>query len=336
MNHEQGMNKLRLLKIWDILRQETDEAHPMGTEVLRERLHQCGIECHRSTLYEDIHLLNAYGYEILTHRGRGNEYYVIDRPFSDPEIHILMDAIQAINFLTEKKTAELTDKLAQMVGSKRGEAIKANIVPFNTTKNVKEDIYYNVNEIVTAIKNKRKVSFLYFDYDCNHNQVYRKNRNKYTVSPLATIFDNGYYYLIDYSTKYNTLVNYRIDRMENVKIEDEPTDELPAEVGFDPASYKKSLFSMYSGTWHSVTLQAKANLINTIFDRFGEKTRIVSYGEDSIRFTVDVQISPLFWGWCCSFGDNLKLVSPENLVEEFQNYLKTIQSSYPSAPTPSP
>ena len=58
------------MKIWEILRRETDEDHPMGTETLRERLKESGYPCTRKTLYGDIALLNDNGYEVMRTRKR--------------------------------------------------------------------------------------------------------------------------------------------------------------------------------------------------------------------------------------------------------------------------
>lgn len=47
--------RLKLLKIWEILRQETDEAHPMSSVALLQRLEEIDIKCDRRTLYADIY-----------------------------------------------------------------------------------------------------------------------------------------------------------------------------------------------------------------------------------------------------------------------------------------
>ena len=57
MKNNEKFNRIRPLKIWEILQRETDEDHPMGTEELRAKLMECGIEAHRTTIYEDIKLL---------------------------------------------------------------------------------------------------------------------------------------------------------------------------------------------------------------------------------------------------------------------------------------
>ena len=90
--------RIRLVKILEILRQETDEDNPMPTNTLIKKLAEQGIECDRRTLYRDIQVLNDYGYEVLCSRAISNEYYVVDRSFDIPELRILLDAVQAASF----------------------------------------------------------------------------------------------------------------------------------------------------------------------------------------------------------------------------------------------
>ena len=123
--------KLKLVKIWEILSQETDEEHPMSTQELLDKLAEMGIPCDRRTVYGDIKALNECGYEICCRRAISNEYYVKNRRFSIAEIRIMIDAVQAAGFITDKKTEEFIDKLADLAGSRRGEALKDNIVAFN-------------------------------------------------------------------------------------------------------------------------------------------------------------------------------------------------------------
>lgn len=186
-----NFTKIKLLKLWEILSQDSDEDHPLSTKRILEKLKCQGIECDRKTLYEDIRLLNEYGYEVLCEKGQhSNRYCVVDRSFDVPELHILMDAVQAAGFITEKKTAELVNKIASLGGSNRAEVLKTNLVHFNTTKHSNENIYYSVNEIGEAILSEKKLSFLYFDYNEKRERVFRKEGSRYVVNPVATVFFN--------------------------------------------------------------------------------------------------------------------------------------------------
>lgn len=217
----------------------------MGTEELRAKLLEFGIDSHRTTIYADIDLLNECGYEIMCRRGRSNLYYVEDRSFDAPELHILMDAVQAASFITEKKIAELIKKIADLAGSQKGLALQNNIVKFNNQKNTNESIYYNVHTIINAINVGKKIIFYYFDYDVNHNKVYRREHHHYVVNPIATVLADGHYYLVTFDSRYGKISNYRIDRMEKVEIEWTKDVELPPEeMHFDVANYKKQQYNL--------------------------------------------------------------------------------------------
>lgn len=101
---DDSCNKIRLLRVWELLKAETDEENPMGTTEIISRLKAEGLKCNRTTLYDDIALLNKYGYEIQCVRSVSNKYYVSNRDFDVSEIQILIDAVQAASFITAKKT----------------------------------------------------------------------------------------------------------------------------------------------------------------------------------------------------------------------------------------
>lgn len=95
--------KAKLLILWDILQKNTDEEHSMTTQDIIAALNQRGISVSRKTLYEDIDLLNKYGYEVLCKKSRSNEYYVIDRKFERSEVQVLLSAVGSAKSLSNKK-----------------------------------------------------------------------------------------------------------------------------------------------------------------------------------------------------------------------------------------
>lgn len=325
---KENVKRVRLLRIWEILKQETDEDHPMSSLVLLEKLKEGGIECDRRTLYSDIKVLNDFGYEILCNRKTTNEYYVVDRDFDIPEIHILMDAVQAASFITERKTEDLVDKIANLAGSQRAEVMKQNIVKFNTTKGSNENIYYSVNELATAINNRKKVTFQYFDYDEKHKKVYRKEGLNYLVNPVATVFSDDKYYLVCYDDKHGNLASYRVDRMENVAITGEDINETKESKKFDVGRHRTQAFGMYAGETEAVRFEADKSILDPIFDAFGEDVKIISIGDNKVTFSAEVQLSPMFFSWCCTFGNRLRITSPHEIVEKFKIFLNQITENY--------
>lgn len=320
--------KLKLVKIWEILSQETDEEHLMGTPVLLDKLAELGIPCDRRTLYADIKALNECGYEIHCKRAVSNEYYVKDRRFSIAELRIMMDAVQAAGFISDNKSKEFIDKLATLAGSRCGEALKENLVSFNNTKTDNDEIYASVETITAAIQQNKKVKFTYFDYDLKHNRVYRKDGRFYYMNPYALVMDNDNYYFLGCDQYHPNMISFRVDRMEQVQVSRHDKEDLELLKKFDLENYKKQIFGMYSGNVTEVTIQASNELSDAVFDLFGTKTILTPLNENEFVFTVQVQLSPQFFGWCCSFGDKLKVKAPNSVINELEDYIENLAVTY--------
>ena len=71
--------KIKLVVLLDILKMYSDEDHPLSTGEIIKRLSEYGIEAGRKALYDDIRLLNEFGYEVLTVKERSNYYYIVLR-----------------------------------------------------------------------------------------------------------------------------------------------------------------------------------------------------------------------------------------------------------------
>ena len=176
-----------------------------------------GISSNVRTLSLDIEVLCENGYEIMSFlQGKEKFYYVPERELSVPEIKILIDAVQAASFVTERKTADLIKKLASLCGSHKAELLKGNMVCFNTRKHSNESILYTIDCIETAISRRKMIAFSYFHLNELAEREYVLNdscdRKRYRVEPVALVFNEDNYYLMAYSSKHpDSTANYRID-----------------------------------------------------------------------------------------------------------------------------
>ena len=312
--------RVKLMLLWDLLRQNTDEEHPLSTNEIIYRLEDMGISVERKTLYEDIRILQANGYEIMCTRDRTNRYYVEDRQFDVAELRILLDCVQAATFITPKKTEQFTAKIASLAGSQRGEVLKQNIVWFDTQKHSNEMIYYNIDSLNKAIQQKKTATFMYFHYDSKKNKVY-KRPTKYIVNPIALIFTMDNYYLVTYSEKYKSFVNYRIDRMDNVEVGEDMLSDKVLEQRDKMPEYRTKIFEMYVGKQKVAEFVAKEYLVDVILDKFGEKTIMKPLGDGTFSFKVNVFASPTFYSWITTFNGDLKLIGDSELVSEYKKFL---------------
>ena len=261
---------------------------------------------------------------VKTELGRENAYYMNEVSFSLAEVKTLIDAVQAANFIPADKTADLVEKLLSYAGVRRSEIVRDNIIFFNNHKHSNQDIYENIEQIELAIRKKKQVSFYYFDLDEKRNRVYRKEKKRYITDPVALVFSEDNYYLVAYSQKYQNAVNYRVDRMDTVEVEEEPICEEALIKKRKTETYTEQVFKMYNGEAELVTMEFAPDKLGVIYDKFGENIEVRHADKGWLKIKVMVQISPTFWGWIYQLGDQIKIVSPKGVkppfdIKEFYN-----------------
>ena len=81
---------------------------------------------------------------------------------------------------------------------------------------------------------------------------------------------------------------------------------------------------MFNGPEEAVTLRFSDKLLNPVYDKFGEHTRMKRLGADTLEATVNVRIAPTFFGWLFQFGTEMEIVSPESLKEEYKKRAESV------------
>lgn len=320
--------KLKLLVLADIFRRETNEEHTLTLAEIIEKLGNNGIEAERKSVYSDIEILTNYGLDIVKAGStRNTSYYLASSDFEIHELKLLADAVACSRFITEKKSRELIGKLSTLANRYDAGELKRNVIVSDRVKNGNEQIYYNVDTIQQAIREKKKIKFLYFDYDRKKNRRYHNDGAYSEVSPYALCWREENYYLVGYYPKYETVSNFRADKIEKVIICDEKRMEPPAD--FNLNEYTKKRFGMFSGDDLRVTLKVHNSLSGVIFDRFG-KNILVTADENEEFFTINqpVTVSHVFYSWIAQFGGKMEIISPEDVRNDFKKYIKSIYDLY--------
>ena len=58
-------------------------------------------------------------------------------------------------------------------------------------------------------------------------------------------------------------------------------------------------------------------LVGVVLDRFGPDTMLIPDGPDHFTFTMEIAVSPTFFGWMAGFGADARILSPEWVVNEY-------------------
>lgn len=319
-------NKIKILKIWELLNELTDPEHQITTQQLIDELSALGISSERRTVYRDIETLIDNGYEVFKGRSwHDNTYYVKHRRFSVSEVKIIMDAVQSAAFIPQDKTEVLLDKLAELSGKYKAQLLKRNAVQFLTVKHRNDDIFSNIEAAETAIENHLKLSFYYFHLNEYGEKIYAHGKKIYCEEPLGLIFDDGNYYLPCYRPEpeyENKVKAFRLDRIEAPMICDESVSSEALEQLKKLSTYRLQSFKMYGGKIRRVTFVFVPELIEVVYDKFGHDIRIRRSG-NVCKTTVDVQISPTLWGWMLQFPRQMKIYEPEDIKEQYNEWVRS-------------
>lgn len=330
---DRGYTKLKLLYIKDYLEKNSDEDHPVSVEILSDMLEEKGISCERKSIYSDVKALKEYGVDIASVKKPFSGYAVLSREFEVPEIRLLIDAVQAADFITPKKTRELIDKIGSLCSFHQGKTLHKQVYIDNRVKCTNEEIYYNIDVLSRAIQQRKKVSFIYYKRKINDGEkVIFSDEREFTVSPYALIWSNDHYYLVSNNEKYDNLMHTRIDRMKKVQITEETARNF-SEVSeyknyFDVADYSSKSFNMYSGDTQRLVLSCDNSILEEIIDRFG--TEGIRADKDESRFILSSQcvISEGLTSWVMQFGSKVEVIEPKKLREDVKKRAEDIIKIY--------
>ena len=320
--------KLKLLYLLKMLEEKTDEENTMSINEMIAELDRYGISAERKSIYDDLEALKHYGLDIASRKSKTTEYFVASRLFELPELKLLVDAVQCSKFVTHKKSDQLIKKIESLASRNQALSLHRQVYVSNRVKTINESIYYNVDSLHSAIAENKQVTFKYFDYDIKKEKVYRKNGDRYTVSPYGLSWDDENYYLVTFSHKYKDFTHYRVDRMSDIELCDSTRDPLPDNEQFNIAEYSKKVFNMFGGEEVTVKLKFDNSLVNAVVDRFGKEIMIGKLGEDSFSIWIKVAVSSTFFAWLSQFGSKVKVLSPDTVIDQYKCHLSEILNQY--------
>ena len=321
--------KLKMLYLTKIFLEETDDAHGLTMPEIIDKLEAYGVNADRKTLYRDFEELRNFGLDIISNKSGHNVYYGIGgRDFELPELKLLVDSVQSAKFITDRKSSQLIKKLESLVSVHEAKQLHRQVIMSGRIKTMNESIYYNVDKLHEAINENKQIKFKYFDWNLKKEMEPRYDGMWYQRSPWALMWDDEKYYLVVYDSKHGNVTHYRVDKMMDIRILDEPREGREAFSKFNVAKYTNTLFGMFSGDETKVMLEAENYMAGVLIDRFGKDIMVIPDGKDHIRIRVPVCVSPQFFGWLTGLGSGAELVSPEEVRGSYREFLKDIMESY--------
>ena len=317
--------KLALLRILQILEQYSDIDHPLKQEDIARYLDRdFGIVIERKAIGRNILLLKDAGYDILSDR-RG--CYLVSREFEDSELRLLIDGVLASRYITAKHSKELIERLCSLSNKYFRSHVK-NIWSVNEwSKTDNQALFYNIEIVDAAIEQGKQIAFWYNKYGAD-KKLHKTSDHRAT--PYQMVLRNQRYYLIACNEKWKNLGHYRLDRITDIRLTDEPATPLRSlpghESGIDYKEYATSLPYMFTDKPERVEFLADPAIIDQIVDWFGDNARIEQSGD---KLKVSVKVSPMAMEyWAMQYLNFVEILSPVSLRSRIAANLEAARGKY--------
>lgn len=314
--------KLKLLYLYKMLDEETDAEHGLSMAQILEKLAEEGVSAERKGIYRDLNVLREFGCTINTIQRNPLEYTMEKGGLDLAELTLLTDAVQSSRFLTKQTADRLSKKIANLASVHEREALRRRVHVDGRVKSQSDSVFYNVDTIHTALREKKKISFLYYKYDTNVQPAIQHGSKPYELTPVQVVFADGFYYLVAWTDKHENLIRFRVDRMRLVQILPEPAtrNKRIANYGYEDFAYQA--FGMYDGEVTTAKLRVAPEAMDIVVDRFGTELRAKPNKDGGAEVAVTVRKSAQFFGWVAGTNGAITLVGPKPLAKEYRSWLK--------------
>lgn len=309
------------LLIEKYLRLYSDPDHPLSIMEMQRLLEEAGRKADRRTIYASLEALKENGETIHTIRRNRKTGYYMEKDFSLEEIFLLCSGLSDSTALSITAITHLQEKLKGLLSSDQQNQMPP-VTPFVTAQE-SIDLLPSIHLLLEAIASTRPITFRYFDLDCRRQKVYRKNT--YRMVPYAIASQNGKYYCILYSFTHQDFGNYRIDKMDEITVEQETVPSVP----FNLADHMRTSFQMYHGHSQTITCRFAKSFAGYVYDHFAAKDIIISHVDDT-TFTASLRtaITPTLISWIMQFHDRIEVLEPKQLKQQLFIQAKQIYDQY--------
>ncbi len=322
--------KLLILYILKILQEYSDETHPLTYgDIIKKIYATYGMTAERKSIAANIQSLVDFGYEIENIPRRG--WYLSERLFEDGEITFLIDSVFSSPAISGKYSVALADKISSLLSRHERKKYKYIYKATELHRPNNKQLFFTIDVLTEAIEKGKKVRFQYTQYTKEKKLVNRRDDYVYTVSPYFMINNRGKYFLACNLDKYDNLSNFKLDKIVNVAISEEPARPIRSingySAGLDIAKYVNENVYMFGDKNVNAVVKIEHEWnIDVVIEWFGEDIPLEEKN-GAFYATVRVSESSLIV-WALQYAESVEIVSPADTRERMKQILENTRRKY--------
>ena len=264
------------------------------------------------TIYRDIEILSRANIPVYATKGKEvrigilDEYVLNKTILTEEEQNQILFALQGMKKVAGQDEKDTLRKLSRLFNKKVDDWIRIDFS--NWGKDNEKEKRFNM--IKTAILNKNQIEFVY--YNSNGEKSQR------TVEPLQVWFKDKSWYLIAYCKMKQDYRIFKIARIKEIKIlEEHFKRELQQE-------NKKEEYKFKTVT---LELEISKKMTYRVYDEF-EDSEINKKTDGSFIINVEYPENEWVYGYILSFGEYVKVLSPERVRRTIKDKIEKILKNY--------
>ncbi|MBQ7123338.1 MAG: WYL domain-containing transcriptional regulator [Oscillospiraceae bacterium] len=328
----EGKTKEKLLYILERLK-KTDEQHPVNTNELIDYLGKRGVSAERKSVARDIAALREAGYSVILCDELKKGYYMTDQLFEDYELKIIADAVSGAKSITYDDSKALIEKLCELSSPTGEEIIREQTFIDEKIKSGNKKVRYTIDKVMTAIKNKKRITFQYYEFASDGKRKLKRDGHIYEISPYYVCWADDSYFLIGNSKSHDHLTHFHIDMMTNVEITRMPIrrrEEIEELRGsFSIGEYLRRSVNMYGGESIDLVLECSGKVAKDLRKEFGENIITVPLGDEKFRTELKADEGEGLIRWLMQFSpEDIKVIAPQSIKSAMKERAKSLIKIY--------
>ncbi|MGC8771709.1 MAG: helix-turn-helix transcriptional regulator [Brevinematia bacterium] len=281
-------------------------------------------EVSERTILRDIDSINLAGVPVVSRKGKNGgfeiiEGFKIDRSFFTPfQIDIILTALKGLkSIFGDWQIDEVINKLNLLerkndLTSKKEDPIFINLFPY-----FNKSLLSNISILKSAIENNRMVKF-------NYTNIKNETTER-EVEPYKLILYGSSWYLFAYCRVRNDYRNFKISRLKNLITLDK--DFIPR-ILINNGEWEE----MWKKDWNNrepkeIILEISKEGRLKAEEFFGKENIMLDQNGKYI-VKINYPIDDWLYGFILSLGDNIKVISPEDLKKTIKEKALSIYEKY--------
>lgn len=289
-------------------------------------------EVSTKSISRDINDLKAFlfdhrdlvGNAELLYSNQDKSYYLyMDEFLSNKELFALIEVMIGARAFSKEDLLTLTNKLKGFTTAADrpllNDLIRKELYHYTEIRHDCESVQETLWKLALCITDKREITIEYYRAD----RAWKTHR----IRPASVMFTDNFFYLIAFNTE-GTLdkpLYFRVDRIKYITehrkhftIEDAPE--------FDEGLLRQRSLFMWPGKLRTIQFEFTGSAIQAVLDKLPTAKIIERNGR---TYTIEAEV----YGdgikmWLLSQGRRVKVIAPDDFVEEMKEEIEQMKSRY--------